>query len=264
MKLLILSLCFISTQLFAQEVQSTSAPLPGSVPAEESPFEKAVKGATPVSNTGETAETSSSGPAAPAESSDGKLKSADLRDRTFGAVLLGFEPFTTWIPLKKTVSYTHNFNRRWSLEGEYAWSTLDVPFVADLGEITERRFSLMAHYYPGNSFHFDFGPYFNKFKAQVGSDILNNISGASTTSSFGTDTLGIMGGFGNRWQWENGITVNLDWFRLYVPMITTDTDSEILGNTTNVGDEESIKKVIHRFNRIPTFVLFGISVGYSF
>ncbi|HXH75164.1 MAG TPA: hypothetical protein VNJ08_09385 [Bacteriovoracaceae bacterium] len=248
--------------------EESMEPIPGMTPPESSPFEQAVDGAAPITpetTTTEVARPEETPVAAENKATNAKKTSGENRKESNGTVMVGYQLITTWIPSKKTISYTHIFNKKWSLEGEYAWSTLDVPFVGvDLGAISEKRFSLMAQYYPGNSFYFSFGPYFNDFEAQVGSDILNNVSGTRTTSSFGVEGIGLTTGMGNRWQWDNGFTLGMDWIRLNVPLIVTDVDSQILTAVTNKEDDKDIRKVIQRFNRIPTFVLFGLNIGYTF
>lgn len=186
------------------------------------------------------------------------------RDDSLGSVLLGYEFLSTWIPSKKLISYTHIFNGDWSLELEYAWSTLESPiFGVDLGEITEKRYSLMAKYFAGNSFFFAFGPSLTRFKAKVGNDILERIVDGSTTS-FETENIGIMGGIGNRWQMDNGFTFGIDWFRMNLPLVVTSVESEVLGDIVDYDDADEIRDVLHKLNRVPTFVLFGLHLGLTF
>jgi hypothetical protein len=229
--------------------------LPGTLPPEEGSFEKVVEDAQKFP-TEEVIK----------ESSDktSQKKSKSKRDDSLGTVMVGYQLLTTWIPSKKLISYTHIFNDKWSLEFEYARSSLSVPIIAiDLGEVSERRYSLLARRYVGNSFHYTFGPYFNQFDAEVGSSILNRI-GTETTSSFETAGGGLALGIGNRWHWDNGFTLGLEWFRMNVPLFVTKVESRILNNVSDDDDEDDIQTVIRRFNRIPTFVLFGIKLGYTF
>ena len=100
------------------------------------------------------------------------LRSEDLRDESFGAVALGYQPFTTWIPSKWTASYTQIFSRYWSLEGEYSRGSLSIPvYSVDIGRITEERVTLQARYYPGSSFNWSFGLLYQKGEAELGADI---------------------------------------------------------------------------------------------
>lgn len=190
--------------------------------------------------------------------------SKQVRDQSFGSVMLGYQFLTSWLPSKKTISYTHIFNDKWSLEAEYSWATIDFPIVGvDLGAIKEKRYTLQARRYVGNSFHFSFGPILNEFNARLGSDFLDNL-GNEIKSSFKVQNLGVTGGMGNRWQWSNGVTFGIDWLRINIPLIETKIKDNVLDAIINEDDQDDIKKVIRTFNRIPTFVLFGLNLGYSF
>ncbi len=179
-------------------------------------------------------------------------------------LLFGYEPITTWLPSKKLISYTYTVNKQWSIEAEYAWASIDFPIAnVDLGQIKEKRYSLQMRRYMSESFHFIFGMTFNDFKARLGNDFLNN-SFQEIEGGFQVKNIGITGGLGNRWQLVNGLTLGVDWLRLNMPVAQTDVDDQVLGKNLDEGDQQSIKKVIKAFNRIPTFVLFGISLGYTF
>jgi hypothetical protein len=228
--------------------------LPGTLPPEDSKIEEVIENSTKI-----PAENSTESPIAKVEK-----KSKKVRKDSIGSVMVGYQLITSWIPSKKTISYTHIFNPKWSLELEYAWSGLGYPILGiDLGSIKERRYSLLAKRYVGKTFHFAFGPYYNDFEAEVGSSILNR-AGTETTSSFGAEGAGIAMGIGSRFHWKNGFTLGVDWFRLNVPLIVTEVESRILDDVSNDDDEDDIEKVIRSFNRIPTFVLLGINIGYSF
>lgn len=191
-------------------------------------------------------------------------KNSDSREEFFGTVMVGYQFFTSWLPSKKTISYTHIFNQKWSLEGEYAWASISYPIYGiDLGEISEKRYTLQARRYVGNSFHFTFGALMNDFKARLGSDILDTF-GNEINSSFRVQNLGVTGGIANRWQWNNGLTLGMDWFRVIIPLAATKIENNVLDDISDDDDQTDVKKVIRIFNRIPTFVVFGLSFGYSF
>jgi hypothetical protein len=191
------------------------------------------------------------------------FNSQELRATSTGSVMVGYQLVTSWLPSKKTFGYTHFFNEKWTLEGEYSFATIDSPFIGvDLGEIKERRYTLHARRYVSNSFHFTFGFVLSDFSAEVGNEIINSF-GAGITSSFSAQNLGITAGVANRWQWKNGLTLGVDWIRLNVPVVELGVRDDILDDITG-SDREDIKDVISTFNKIPTFVLFGLTLGYSF
>jgi len=247
MKYLIIILFFIS-EVQAQPYFSTPPyPTEGSkvVPALSEPEQTEIEVAVP-------------------EEAPLKKHSKDHRAETFGTVMVGYQFITSWLPSKKTLSYTHNFNQKWSLEAEYSWASIGFPIVGiDLGSIKEKRFTLQARRFVGNSFNFTFGGAVNEFKARLGSDFIDNL-GHEINSDFTVQNLGITLGLGNRWQLENGFTLGIDWLRLNIPVYETKLEDKVLESVGSEGDRDDIKKVIRAVNHIPTFVLLGVNLGYSF
>lgn len=188
------------------------------------------------------------------------LRTEDLRADSFGTLMLGYQPFATWIPSKWTASYTQIFNRKWSLEGEYSRSSLSFPLVGvDIGKIREERVNLQARYYPGNSFNWSFGLMYQHGEANLGGDI----PATSGVDVFRMESFGATGGFGNRWQWENGFSFGIDWFRMNQPLFGRWEDKGVL-KTVSKKDSDDLKRIMRAFNNFPTFVFFGLSVGYTF
>ena len=191
----------------------------------------------------------------------GKIeRSEDLRDDSFGTLAVGYQPFTTWIPSKLTASYTQIFNRKWTLEGEYSRGTLSVPvFDIDIGKITEERVTLHSRYYPGNSFNWSFGLMYQKGEAKLGADI----PATSSLDVFEMESFGATFGFGNRWQWKNGITFGIDWFRVNQPLFGRWENESVL-KTVTADDADDLKKIMRAFNTLPTFVFLGFQLGWTF
>lgn len=256
MKFLVLFL--LSFQIaFAQDIQTTP-PLPYEGPEvvseipkpETSVIEEVVNQAEPL-------------PATEVKQSkkEKSYSSKENREVSVHTLMVGYQLFTSWLPSKFTLSYTHNFKEKWSIEGEYTQALINDPFIGvDLGEIKEWRGTLQARRFVGNSFNFSFGPVYSHFNAKLGTDF----GGPNVNSQFSAENLGLSGGFGNRWQWHNGITFGIDWLRLNVPVFQTKVEDKVLKNVPGADDRDEIKDLIRTFNRIPTFVLFGFNIGYSF
>ncbi len=252
MKSLLIFFLFIplSFAQFSPELPTEdSEVVPVLVKPEESVVEEVVKEAEQISS--------------PEVAPSKKLTTQDLRGDSLGTVLIGYQFLTTWIPSKLTFSYTHIFNERWSLEGEYSGGSISFPVVGiDLGKITEKRYSLHFRRYSGNSFHTSFGLSYSEFQARLGSDFLDDM-GNEIRSSFEVENLGVTAGLGNRWQWENGFTFGIDWARINIPIFETAVSDKVL-KQIDKGDSGDVKKVIRTFNRIPTFVLLGVNLGFTF
>lgn len=188
------------------------------------------------------------------------LRSEDLRDDSFGTVAVGYQFFTTWIPSKWTASYTQNFSRYWALEGEYSKGSLSLPvYGVDIGEISEQRATLQARYFPGNSFNWSFGLLYQKGKAELGGDV----PAVNNQDYFEMESFGATLGFGNRWQWKNGFTLGIDWFRVNQPFFGQWENESVL-KALGANEASEIKKLMRAFNTLPTFVFLGFQLGYTF
>lgn len=263
MKLFLLLILLLSQATLAQVIETTppyptegSAVVPEVIKPQDSTIEEVVKEAGPL-----TQEPAVAKPESPAVKS---LSSKENRERSLGTVMVGYQPITSWLPSKKTLSYNHIFNEKWTVEGEFSFATINAPYIGvDLGKIKERRYTLQARRYVGNSFHFTFGAVYSTFSARLGSDILDSF-GNEINSEFSAENIGATGGIGNRWQWQNGFTLGIDWIRLNIPLYESRVEDKVLESVGGSSDREDIKDVIRTFNRIPTFVLFGINLGYTF
>jgi hypothetical protein len=188
----------------------------------------------------------------------------DFRAVTHHTLSGGYEFLSSWIPSKLKASYTYTNNPDWSFELEHAYGSWSSGISGiDLGKVTEKRTTFLAHRYIGNSFHFDFGPYYYQLEARAGGKALKSLPSTSV-ADFGVNGLGLAAGIGNRWQWKNGFTFGVDWIRLNIPFLETQVKNEILKNISNQSNRDDVKKVIGYFGHVPTFVLLGISLGYSF
>lgn len=243
---------FFSPFSFAQDIQTTpllptegSEVVPEITKPAESPVEAVVTESKPL----------------PEMKEEKTYSSKENRANRNSTVMLGYQFITSWLPSKLALSYTNSFSEKWSLEGEFSQASINDPFIGvDLGEIKEWRATLQSRRFVGNSFNFSFGAVYSHFNANLGT----NFAGSKASSKFSAENLGVTGGFGNRWQWTNGLTVGVDWIRLNVPVFETEVKDEVLKNVPNADDQGDIKDVIKAFNRIPTFVLFGLNIGYSF
>jgi hypothetical protein len=256
MKLLIAGL-LITQSLFAQVVAPTE-PLPtedlnvpGTTLPASSPVEEAVEQAGPLKVTG------------PDEVPVPYVTDRSIRAASFGSVMLGYQLLSSWIPSKTTLAYTHRLNQNFLLEAEYGAGSVGVPaWIIDVAQIKERRYSLLARHFMRDSFHFIYGASFNRLDGTVGSRYLES-AGAGAQDAFNVQGYGITLGMGNRWQWRNGFTLGIDWFRTHIPLINRKADSALLANVQSE-DRSEVRDAISVLRNIPTFVLLGVNLGYSF
>lgn len=191
-----------------------------------------------------------------------KRTSATNREDSFGSLMLGYQILNTWVPAKKTLSFAYYFNRDWGLELEYATSkfSLDIAGI-NLGRIEEDRYSLLGKYFVGNSFYFNFGGYVSKLELFVG-DKFGDAAGNQINDSFIMDIYGASFGVGNRWIFDNGITLGVDWLRFNMP-IATSTKQRILKELDEENSDD-VKSVAKIFKNFPAFTFVGVNLGYTF
>ena len=200
-----------------------------------------------------------------AEEIKDQVRNTDFhREHSHHTFMGGYEFLSTWLPFKLTAGYTYIFNKEWSLEAEVGRGAFGTGvFGIDLASVTEYRYSLLARRYKGNSFNTIFGIYKDNFRGKLGSDMLDDMTDTSI-DDFRVEVVGVTVGLGNRWQWGNGFTLGVDWIRMNAPIFGSKIDDDVLDNIENDSDRDTIKSGIDKVSKVPTFVLLGLYLGYTF
>jgi hypothetical protein len=189
--------------------------------------------------------------------------SEDNREIKHGTIALGYQPLTLWIPGKLALSYTHLFNKKWATEFEYATASKSASIGGeDIGKLSEKRMVLQARYFTGNSFNLMFGVFSNDLKAELSGSIISSITTADDLLR--VETQGITFGIGNRWQFDNGLSFGVDWFRINYASFKNKVTDKVSEHLTDQDDKDDLEDTIDKLKNIPTLVLFGLSLGYSF
>ena len=190
--------------------------------------------------------------------------SHEYRSETRSTFLLGYQLISSWIPFKWTVSYNYNLNANWTLEGEFSRGHWGYGLIGlDLASVSENRYSLILRRYWGNSFHGIMGAFRNEFIGKLGNNYVEDLSNKSI-DEFEISGNGLILGLGNRWQWGNGVTFGIDWFRINIPLLDNRVENDVIDNLSDNQKTKVIRNLIDKISDIPTFVLFGINLGYSF
>lgn len=186
------------------------------------------------------------------------------RSASFGTALVGYQFLSTWIPSKWNVAYTQILNPQWSLEAEYLRGSIGFgSFGLDVAGISETRYSLVARRFVGNSFNFIIGAFHNQVEAQLGNDIVSDMT-EKGLDEFEVSGSGLTLGMANRWQWGSGFTLGVDWFRMNLPLFNKRVDNDVLERIDEKNDLSRARDLMEKIKNIPTFVLLGIQLGYSF
>lgn len=189
-------------------------------------------------------------------------KTEGYREDSFGTVMVGYQYANNWVPRKGVASYTQILNRQWSIEGEYATSQKDITLVGiNLGMMKEDRYSLLAKYYIGNSFHVSFGGYMSEINIKDNGN-LTDANGNPVKRKFELENYGIAAAFGSRWQNSWGLTWGVDWFRVNVPV----KDGKIVRRSGDLNGDghQDVNRSFRLLRTFPTFTFVGVSIGYTF
>jgi hypothetical protein len=108
------------------------------------------------------------------------------------------------------------------------------------------------------------GLFYEKFEAKVGDDIIDELVLQNQNTTLQAMHMGPTLGIGNRWLWDNGLTLQMEWIKVNIPMFNKKTKEDLLNNMGDEDDKEDAHDFLHKLNSFPTFTLLGFGLGYSF
>jgi len=170
-----------------------------------------------------------------------------------------YSPWDLWIPGKYglVASYKATEKRSYELAWQKASYGFDV-FVSDIGNVSEQRLHLTTRSFKyGNSFNYQYGLLYTSYlvnlgKGFVGFDLVE------------IKTVGALWGVGNRWELEKNFNIGIDWFKLFVPVVTLEKENDALDSATNNSNKNDLKDLIKAFSSIPTVTVLHFEIGYRF
>ncbi len=194
-------------------------------------------------------------------------KSYQDRELSKAAVNILYGPLDLLIPNKFGVSanYFRTPNEVWELE--YMRGKIAAPFfIDDIGAMVDERLSIGKRIFSGNSFNFSCGLTYFRFKAHIGSDLLNRATGGNTSNIdlLELEGVGFRLGVGNRWALGKNLTVGVDWIEWNQPLIITKEEEGFTDATTNQDDKEDVEDVMKWASYFPRLNILKLNLGYSF
>ena len=169
----------------------------------------------------------------------------------------------TWLPGKfgLTASYGDK-DRVYELAIQQASYSFDI-LVSDLGNITDRRIHLTTRSFTwGTSFNFQYGAYYNSLEVNLGNSYTDLVGDKYDVLK--VETLGVMWGVGNRWTWDNGISLGFDWFKVFWPLMTLNENTDYLDEVPAGSEKDDAEELSNAIANIPTFTLSHFEIGYRF
>jgi hypothetical protein len=170
-----------------------------------------------------------------------------------------------WVPSKLGIVVSYGDKDR-VYELAYQSASLGYSMggvIEDFGKITDTRIHLTTRSHTwGSSFKFQYGVYYNSFTVDLGTEFLRFVDAQYDVVK--VQTIGAMFGMGNRWTWDNGLSISTDWFRMFYPIKLINEESDYLDNSTNSSDVDTMQDAIDAIKSFPTFTLAHFEIGYRF
>lgn len=176
----------------------------------------------------------------------------------------GYAPVSFPLPGTKSVSVYYNANLNWQIGLEYAWTTLGLTALSfEIGEVKETNKSIIARYFPSNSFNWIMGYGQRDVKVKLPGDLFDLVTHDYNNILTHTKTEFAQVGFGNQWQWNNGVTFSIDWLTINVPF-SAEVKSSADRYANSEADAEHIRRAEKILSWYPQTWIFEIKAGFAF
>lgn len=184
-------------------------------------------------------------------------------DKKWGAFAT-YAPYDTWLFGKYGVTGSWMAQEDRAYELALQRSSLGLNFIIDdLAGIQENRIHLtMRSFTWKGSFNFQYGVYYNSLKVHLGKEYFDGVGAQYDVVEL--STLGAMWGFGNRWSWNNGLSLGVDWFKIFYPVTRLKNKSSYIENAPDSSEKEDVKKLVDQVSKIPQFSFIHLEIGYRF
>lgn len=189
------------------------------------------------------------------------------RESSDFSILGVYAPLGTWIPGKFGVSLNYIRNKNWNYELEGLYGSINYEFLGvKLSSFSEARVSLLARYFPSNSFNLFFGMHYENLELVLGDAMISALTGVNTSEYrlLALSNLGLALGLGNRWFFENGFTLGIDWLTLNQPIVPLRTESKFLTSNANQSDKDAVDKGLTALKYLPRVTVLKIALGWTF
>jgi hypothetical protein len=177
-------------------------------------------------------------------------------------------PVDWWIPGKYGVQFAYMPTNQQSFEFEYLRGSFGSGFLGnDLGEVLEQRVTVQSRYFLTDTLNYHAGLHYNYFEVQLKDKYTSNVPVNPDDEDYGLvelATVGITLGVGNRWQFDNGMEVGVDWVQLQMPLIRLQQNSPILDLSADAESRDQVSEALRRMRDNPRFALLKIQAGISF
>ncbi|MBT4790010.1 MAG: hypothetical protein HON90_00440 [Halobacteriovoraceae bacterium] len=188
-------------------------------------------------------------------------ETAPSNDKSF-AIFGTYSSLDTWLPGKMGLTASYGDDQRvYELAYQNASYSFDL-IIDDLGKISDTRIHLSTRSFTwGGSFNFQYGAYYNSFKAYLGNSYTELLD--LKYDYVDMQTMGVMWGLGNRWHWSNGLGFSVDYFKTFWPLLKLGEESDYLDQAEG-SSKDDVKELLDTLGKVPTFSILHLEVGYRF
>jgi hypothetical protein len=190
------------------------------------------------------------------------------RTKNYG-IFLNYSPMDLLIPSKIGGSfYFSSSDKANQYEFQFLTSTLSAGgYSLDIASMTETKFSLLnRHFSQDSNFNFYYGLSYATLEAQLGSDYLNSVPANERPHAdmMKIHVLALDLGIGNRWYFDNGLNIGVDWIGITQPVASLKKEQHFTDYSTNPDDKDNVDKFLSLVTSLPRLYLLKLQLGYSF
>jgi len=176
--------------------------------------------------------------------------------------------FETWVLTKYGMTVAYNRSPSSTYEFEFAKGSVGFGvFGLDIAKLEEQRLALRWRTYcQRNTFNMNYGIYYNKLSARLGSELLDSVSGGPKTSVelLELSTVGVSWGLGHRWQTKGGFIWGADWLTIHMPVFVVKESTPYMDANVSQSDRNAADDTWRELKRFPEFAVIKAQLGFSF
>lgn len=190
--------------------------------------------------------------------------SRELRLQKTLSIGINWNFIAMWVPNKIGANASYNFSERKTILIEYQSASVKVgAFDINLGGIKEAKYgAILKSFGESNTFHLSYGITKYQFKAELGSDLFGPVN-LPFLPLFDINSVGVQFGMGNQFNWDNGLTLGIEWFSIYFHTFAKNKNLEVF-NYLNASDRDKANKAVDLIYNLPIIELLKIQFNYSF
>jgi len=152
--------------------------------------------------------------------------SQDIRSQHHLGANVFWQPTSLVIPSAKGANVSFYAAGNWAFDAEFSSATLGFKFVGlDVADVNERKLTLQARRFIGNSFNMIFGAGHRTTETTVIDSWVDVVLSQKSKTLSRMDATFVKFGLANQWQFNQRYTFMVDWVDLEIPISAAVTES---------------------------------------